>query len=314
MPFVNIRIVREAIASDPRARRRPSRRRSQAHSARSRAIGKSDIWVVFEEVAARDWYLGPTSVETLRGRAGKGEASPMTTRRRQRCIRGPDRSRRAGRADRDRVQVHRGPHLASARAISAVLRHAGRRAAAMGPGGGVEEVRRPANKCNGMTYDADLNLIVCEHATSSLVRERADGRRKMLASHFEGKELNSPNDVCVRSDGSINFTDPWYGRMPGFGVERPHELGFQGVYRVTPDGALCAARRARSVRAAERPVLLARREEALCQRLRKGADPRFRSAPTARFGRGGLRLRHPLGDGARRPGRNEMRRAQAMSG
>ena len=106
------------------------------------------------------------------------------------------------------------------------------------PESGVAEVRRPSNKCNGMTYDADLNLIVCEHATSSLVRERPDGGREILASHFEGKELNSPNDVCVHSDGSIYFTDPWYGRMPGFGVERPRELGFQGVYRVRTDGAL----------------------------------------------------------------------------
>ena len=68
------------------------------------------------------------------------------------------------------------------------------------------------------------------------MRERPDGTREVLASHFEGKELNSPNDVCVRSDGSIYFTDPYYGRMPGFGVERPRELGFQGVYRVAPDG------------------------------------------------------------------------------
>ena len=106
------------------------------------------------------------------------------------------------------------------------------------PESGVAEVRRPSNKCNGMTYDADLNLIVCEHATSLLVRERPDGGREILASRFEGKELNSPNDVCVRSDGSIYFTDPWYGRMPGFGVERPRQLGFQGVYRVRTDGAL----------------------------------------------------------------------------
>jgi gluconolactonase len=101
---------------------------------------------------------------------------------------------------------------------------------------GIAEVRRPANKCNGMTYDADLNLLVCEHATSTLARERPDGRREILASHFEGRELNSPNDVCVRQDGSIYFSDPWYGRMPGFGVERPRQLGFQGVYRVAPDG------------------------------------------------------------------------------
>src|ERR1700749_1796507 len=104
------------------------------------------------------------------------------------------------------------------------------------PHGGAVEVKRPANKCNGMTYDADLNLIICEHATSLLVREKPDGTREVLASHFEGKELNSPNDVCVRSDGSIYFSDPYYGRTLIFGVERPRELGFQGVYRVPPDG------------------------------------------------------------------------------
>ena len=104
--------------------------------------------------------------------------------------------------------------------------------------GGVREVMRPSNKCNGMTYDAELNLVICEHATSSLVRLSPDGRREVLASHFEDKELNSPNDVCVRSDGTIYFTDPWFGRMPHYGVERPRELGWQGVFRVSPDGAL----------------------------------------------------------------------------
>ena len=101
---------------------------------------------------------------------------------------------------------------------------------------GVVEVKRPSNKCNGMTYDAELNLIVCEHATSSLIRERPDGRREVIASHFENQELNSPNDVCVHSSGAIYFSDPWYGRMPVYGVERPRQLGFQGVYRVPPGG------------------------------------------------------------------------------
>jgi gluconolactonase len=100
---------------------------------------------------------------------------------------------------------------------------------------GVREVKKPSNKCNGMTYDAELALLVCEHATSNLVRER-DGRPEILASHFEGKELNSPNDVCVRSDGSIYFSDPWYGRMPVYGIERPRQLGFQGVYRLPAGG------------------------------------------------------------------------------
>ena len=102
--------------------------------------------------------------------------------------------------------------------------------------GGVEEVMRPSNKCNGMTYDADLNLLVCEHVTSSLVRERPDGTRETVASHYEGKELNSPNDVVVHSNGAIYFTDPTYGRWPGFGEERECELDFRGVYRIPPGG------------------------------------------------------------------------------
>jgi gluconolactonase len=101
---------------------------------------------------------------------------------------------------------------------------------------GVEEVMRPANKCNGMVYDADGNLLVCEHVTSSLVRERPDGTRETIASHFRGKELQSPNDVVTRSDGTIYFSDPWFGRVPVFGVEREHELDFQGVYRIAAGG------------------------------------------------------------------------------
>ena len=104
------------------------------------------------------------------------------------------------------------------------------------PGEGAVEVRNPSNKCNGMTYDADLNLLVCEHVTSSLVREYPDGTRETIASHFEGQELNSPNDVIVGWDGSIYFSDPWYGRMPVFGEERERDLGWQGVFRIPPGG------------------------------------------------------------------------------
>ncbi|MEM7422431.1 MAG: SMP-30/gluconolactonase/LRE family protein, partial [Pseudomonadota bacterium] len=99
---------------------------------------------------------------------------------------------------------------------------------------GVEEIMRPSHKGNGMTYDAALNLLVCEHATSSVTRFAPNGSRTVLVSHFEGKELNSPNDLCVHSNGSIYFTDPTYGRMEGFGVPRPLQQGFQGVYRIPP--------------------------------------------------------------------------------
>lgn len=103
---------------------------------------------------------------------------------------------------------------------------------------GVVEVRHPSHKCNGMTYDGSGRLYVCEHVTSSLVRETPDGARQTLATHWQGTALNSPNDVIVRSDGVVYFSDPTYGRMPGFGLERPTELGFQGVYRLTSDGTL----------------------------------------------------------------------------
>ena len=99
------------------------------------------------------------------------------------------------------------------------------------PKEGVTVLRDPSNKCNGMTRDNDGNLIVCEHVTSSVVHESPDGTRETLATHWGAKELNSPNDVIVARDGSILFTDPTYGRMPVFGLEREQELDFQGVYR-----------------------------------------------------------------------------------
>ena len=104
------------------------------------------------------------------------------------------------------------------------------------PDEGVTVLRDPSNKCNGMTRDNDGNLIVCEHVTSSVVRERPDGTRETLATHWGDRELNSPNDVIVARDGSIIFTDPTYGRMPGFGLEREQDLDFQGVYRIPSGG------------------------------------------------------------------------------
>jgi gluconolactonase len=104
---------------------------------------------------------------------------------------------------------------------------------------GVSEVARPSNKGNGMTFDLDGRLIVCEHVTSSVVRLDPDGtgaNREVIASHYGDKELNAPNDVVVKSDGAIYFSDPTYGRMPGFGLEREQDLDFQGVYRIPSGG------------------------------------------------------------------------------
>lgn len=100
---------------------------------------------------------------------------------------------------------------------------------------GVTTYRKPSNMANGNAYDRQGRLLTCEHATSRVVRTEPDGRLTVLASHYQGKELNSPNDIVCRRDGSIYFTDPPYGRVKFYGVERPQELPFQGVYRVGPD-------------------------------------------------------------------------------
>ncbi len=100
---------------------------------------------------------------------------------------------------------------------------------------GVEVFRQPCNKANGNTWDHQGRLISCEHG-SRLTRTEDDGSVTVLATHYKDKELNSPNDVVVKSDGSIYFSDPTYGRMDGFGFPREQDLDFQGVYRLSPDG------------------------------------------------------------------------------
>ena len=150
------------------------------------------------------------------------------------------------------------------------------------PDSGVSEVANPSNKGNGMTIDNDGRLVVCEHVTSSVVRMDPDGRgggREVLATHYEGRELNSPNDVVVKSDGAIYFTDPTYGRMPGFGIEREQDLDFQGVYRIAPGRRRPAAAR-RRLRPAQRAVLLDRRVAALHQRHRRGRTSASSTSPT----------------------------------
>ncbi len=97
------------------------------------------------------------------------------------------------------------------------------------PERGATEARKPNNNGNGMTYDAEGRLVVCEHATRSVVRLEADGTSTTVASHLGSKRLNSPNDVVVGSSGTIYFSDPTYG------VDGEPELGFQGLYRVDPE-------------------------------------------------------------------------------
>jgi gluconolactonase len=100
---------------------------------------------------------------------------------------------------------------------------------------GITTFRKPCQMSNGLTYDRQGRLLTCEHAESRVTRTEVDGRVVALATHHDGKQLNSPNDIVCQSDGGIYFTDPPYGRAKFYGVERSQELAFQGVYRVGAD-------------------------------------------------------------------------------
>lgn len=102
--------------------------------------------------------------------------------------------------------------------------------------GGCRTYRQPSAKANGNTLDHEGRLLTCEHATCRVVRESSDGKLETVASHFNGRELNSPNDVVTTRDGSIWFTDPPIGRTQLFGIERDQELDFSGVFRSRPEG------------------------------------------------------------------------------
>ncbi|MEG3980757.1 SMP-30/gluconolactonase/LRE family protein [Microcoleus sp. T3B2] len=97
----------------------------------------------------------------------------------------------------------------------------------------VEVFRRPSGKANGNTLDKENRLLTAEHENRRVSRTEKDGQVITLADRYEGKRLNSPNDLVVKSDGSIYFTDPSYGVS-----KEQEELGFYGVYRLAPDGKL----------------------------------------------------------------------------
>lgn len=102
----------------------------------------------------------------------------------------------------------------------------------------VEVFRKPAGYPNGNTLDREGRLVTAQH-DRSVTRTEEDGKVVPLATRYTGKKLNSPNDIVVKSDDSIYFTDPPFGiRKPYAVQEQPEELGFSGVYRLTEDGQL----------------------------------------------------------------------------
>jgi gluconolactonase len=101
--------------------------------------------------------------------------------------------------------------------------------------GEVSVFRSPAGNSNGNTVDRQGRLVTCEHSGRRVSRTEYDGSITCIADRYEGKRLNSPNDVIVKSDGSIWFTDPTYGIDSDYEGERAEsEIGASYVYRIDP--------------------------------------------------------------------------------
>jgi gluconolactonase len=96
---------------------------------------------------------------------------------------------------------------------------------------GVTVELEPTNRANGLTRDLQGRLLACEHDTRRVTRRELDGSTTVLANSFQGRRLNRPNDVVVKSDGAIYFTDPWTLLTP----QEQWDLTFAGVYRLSPD-------------------------------------------------------------------------------
>lgn len=99
-------------------------------------------------------------------------------------------------------------------------------------GGGVRTYRDNSGMANGNAYDRVGRLVTCEHATSRVSRTEPDGTITTVVDRYIDSELNSPNDVIVKTNGDIYFTDPDFGRREFFGVPRAADLPFKGVYRI----------------------------------------------------------------------------------
>jgi gluconolactonase len=102
--------------------------------------------------------------------------------------------------------------------------------------GGIDVFRQPSNRVNGNTIDLEGRVVSCETTGRKVVREELDGTITTVADRYEGGRFTSPNDVVVKSDGSIWFTDPSYGILvPGIGDGEMPEQERDRVYRVDPE-------------------------------------------------------------------------------
>ena len=138
--------------------------------------------------------------------------------------------------------------------------------------GAVSIFRKPSNFANGNTRDRQGRLVTCEHGGRRVTRTEYDGSITVLMDSFEGKRLNSPNDVVVKSDGSIWFTDPVFGLLGNYeGYKADSEID-ANVYRIDGEDRKSQHRR-RGRSWPQRALLLAGREDPLCRGIARRAEP-----------------------------------------
>ncbi len=233
MPFVNIRILK----GHSQERKDEIARRVSTAISEVAGLPKDVIWVVFEDVATDNWFVGrherhrdPEEAigDHHVGRDPRRRAFATSSAARSSSRRSPA----IASSPRARCGIRASATCCSA-TCPATTCASGRRRTASPPSA---SRRTRATASRGI---AQGRLVACEHATSRLTRTEPDGRITVLASHYEGKELNSPNDVIVRSDGAIYFSDPTYGRAEFYGTPRACELSFRACIACDPrSGAL----------------------------------------------------------------------------
>ena len=103
--------------------------------------------------------------------------------------------------------------------------------------GALTDFRKPSNHANGLARDRQGRLLACEHGTRRVTRTEYDGRITVLADSFQGKRLNSPNDIVCQSNGAVWFTDPPFGILGWWEGEPATPELPHGVYRIDPDGS-----------------------------------------------------------------------------
>ena len=117
---------------------------------------------------------------------------------------------------------------------------------------------------NGLLFDREGRLILCQHGDRRIARLESDGSFTTLADRYDGKRFNSPNDATYKSDGSLYFTDPPYG-LEGLNKDPKKETPFNGVYRLKPDGSVTLL--TREISFPNGIGLRSRRKDALCWRV-----------------------------------------------